>query len=80
VVINNVPESSLRFAREMAMAFLERRRVHVYGVLPEDSRLSATSIGEIAVAADGQFLCRADKREDLVEKPDRRRNECRRSA
>jgi BioD-like phosphotransacetylase family protein len=67
VVINNMPESSLRFAREVAAAFLERRRVNVYGVLPEDSRLSATSIGEIADAADGRFLCRADKRQDLVE-------------
>lgn len=67
IVINNVPEPSLRFAREVAVPLLKRYRVHVYGVLPEDSRLSATTIGEITDAADGQFLCRADKRGDLVE-------------
>jgi len=46
---------------------LERQRVSVFGLLPEDPRLMATSIGEIADAADGRFLCHADKREELVE-------------
>jgi BioD-like phosphotransacetylase family protein len=67
VVINNVPAESLRFAREVATPALERRRVNVFGVLPEETRLLATSIGAIADAADGQFLCHADKRDGLVE-------------
>jgi BioD-like phosphotransacetylase family protein len=67
VVINGVPDSSLRFAVEVATPVLERRRISVFGVLPEDSRLMATSIGEIADAADGQFLTHADKRDELVE-------------
>jgi len=67
VVINNVPAENLRFAREVATPALERRRVSVFGVLPEEARLLATSIGAIADAADGQFLCHADKRDGLVE-------------
>ncbi len=67
IVINNVPQSSLRFAREVAAPFLERHRVTLFGVLPEDARLMATSIREIAEAANGEFLCHADKQEELVE-------------
>jgi len=68
VVINNVPRDNLQFAREVAKPALERRRIGVFGILPEESRLLATSIGEIADAADAQFLCHADKRDVLVEK------------
>jgi len=67
VMINNVPEESLDFVRRVAAPALERRRIPVLGVLPEEPRLLATSIGEIADAADGQFLCHADKRDMLVE-------------
>jgi len=67
VVINGVTDSNLRFVVEVATPALERRRVSVYGVLPEDRRLMATSIGEIADAANGQFLTHADKRDELVE-------------
>jgi BioD-like phosphotransacetylase family protein len=68
VVINNVPSDHLQFAREVAKPALERRRIGVFGILPEEGRLLATSIGEIADAADAQFLCHADKRDVLVEK------------
>jgi BioD-like phosphotransacetylase family protein len=68
VVINNVPLDHLQFAREVAKPALERRRIGVFGILPEEGRLLATSIGEIADAADAQFLCHADKRDVLVEK------------
>lgn len=67
VVINNVPAENLDFVCKVATPALERRRINVFGVLPEEQRLLATSIGEIADAADGQFLCHADKREMLVE-------------
>jgi len=68
VVINNVPADNFQFASQVAKPALERRRIGVFGILPEESRLLATSIGEIADAADAQFLCHADKREVLVEK------------
>jgi BioD-like phosphotransacetylase family protein len=68
VVINNVPLDHLQFAHEVAKPALERRRIGVFGILPEEGRLLATSIGEIADAADAQFLCHADKRDVLVEK------------
>ena len=67
VMINNVPAESLDFMREVAAPALERRRIPVFGILPEEPRLLATSIGEIADAAEGQFLCHADKRDMLVE-------------
>jgi uncharacterized protein len=67
VLINIVPPESLDFIREVAVPALERRRIPVYGILPEEPRLLATSIGEIADAAEGQFLCHANKRDLLVE-------------
>jgi BioD-like phosphotransacetylase family protein len=67
VVINHVPAENMRFAREVAAPALERHRISVFGVLPEEAQLLATSIAEIARAADGQFLCHEDKRDDLVE-------------
>jgi BioD-like phosphotransacetylase family protein len=67
VVINNVLAENLDFVCKVATPALERRRINVFGVLPEEQRLLATSIGEIADAADGQFLCHADKRDMLVE-------------
>ena len=67
VVINNVPPSRLSFAREVAAASLERRRISVFGVLPQEEHLVATTIGEMVHAAEGQFLCRRDKHNELVE-------------
>jgi hypothetical protein len=68
VVINSVPAEHLPFVREVAQPVLERRRIGVFSILPEEARLLATSIGEIADAADAQFLCHADKRDVLVDK------------
>jgi BioD-like phosphotransacetylase family protein len=67
VVINNVPPSRLSFAREVAAASLERRRISVFGVLPQEEHLVATTIGEMVHAAEGKFLCRRDKHDELIE-------------
>ncbi len=67
VVINHVPAENMRFAREVAAPALEQHRINVFGVLPEEAQLLATSIAEIARAAAGQFLCHEDKRDELVE-------------
>jgi len=67
VVFNSVPAQNMHYVQSVAAPSLERRRIAVFGVLPEETRLLATSIGAIADAADGQFLCHADKRDLLVE-------------
>jgi BioD-like phosphotransacetylase family protein len=67
VVINHVPPTRLAFATEVAAPALERRRVSVFGVLRQEEHLVATTAGEIVQAAEGQFLCRRDKRDELVE-------------
>jgi BioD-like phosphotransacetylase family protein len=67
VVINNVPPSRLSFAREVAAPSLERRRISVFGALPQEEHLVAATVGDMVHAAEGQFLCRRDKRSELVE-------------
>ncbi len=67
IVINGVPADGLRFAREVGLPYLEKRRIPVFGILPEENSLQATSVGEIATACQGTFLCGADKAEEMVE-------------
>jgi BioD-like phosphotransacetylase family protein len=67
VVINHVPPTRLAFATEVAAPALERRRISVFGVLRQEEHLVATTAGEIVQAAEGQILCRRDKRDELVE-------------
>ncbi len=55
------------FAREIGAPYLEKRNLPVLGLVPEENLLHATSIGEIAAACQGKFLCGADKADDLVE-------------
>jgi hypothetical protein len=67
ILINAVPPEGMEFARAVAAPYLEKHRIPVLGILPQESKLSATSIGEIAAACEGQFLCCADKSENMVE-------------
>jgi BioD-like phosphotransacetylase family protein len=67
VVVNAVPPDGVCFAGEVGLPYLEKRRIAVLGLLPEEPGLRATSIGEIAAACEGQFLCGADKADELVE-------------
>lgn len=67
LVINGVPSEGMRFAREVGAPYLEKRKISVFGILPDESVLHATSIGEIAAACEGEFLCGADKAGELVE-------------
>ncbi len=67
VVVNAVPPDEMRFAREVGAPCLEKRRIAVLGLLPEEASLRATSIGEIAAACEGQLLCGADKADEVVE-------------
>lgn len=67
VVINSVTPDGMRFARETGVPYLEKHKISVLGLLPEENVLHATSIGEIAAACRGEFLCGADKAGELVE-------------
>jgi BioD-like phosphotransacetylase family protein len=54
-------------ATRLAPAF-ERAGVSVYGILPEDRRLLAPTVGQIATLLDGKFYAGASGQHDLVER------------
>ncbi len=67
VVINAVTPDGIRFATRVGVPYLEKRKVAVFGVLPQEAMLSATSVGEVAAACEGTFLCGAEQASDMVE-------------
>lgn len=67
VVVNSLPPEGMEFARQVGVPYLEKRRIAVFGLLPQENLLRASSIGEIAQACEGRFLCCADSQQALVE-------------
>jgi BioD-like phosphotransacetylase family protein len=67
VVLNVVPEAGFQWASEVARPALERLGIPVYGVLPQEARLAAISVGELADALGARFLVLPDRRFALVE-------------
>ena len=67
VAINAVPEAGWRFANDIARPFLENRGMPVFAVLPQEAKLAAISVGELADVLGGRFLVHPEKRDDLVE-------------
>jgi hypothetical protein len=67
IVINNVPPDAMAFTQQVGVPYLEKRRIAVLSILPMESGMYATSIGEIAAACEGQFLCCDSQAAELVE-------------
>jgi BioD-like phosphotransacetylase family protein len=67
ILINRVPEDATEFVDKIAVPFLEKKKVKVFGVLPEVRGLSALTVGELIRLLDAEVLTRYQRAEALVE-------------
>lgn len=67
VIINKVPQSQLKRAKEEATAQYGAEGIKVLGVIPENRALLAITVGELAECIQGKILNNADKSGELVE-------------
>ncbi len=67
ILINRVPDDAREFVTKIAVPFLERKQVKVFGVLPEVKGLSALTVGELIRLLDAEVLTRYQRAEALVE-------------
>ena len=65
VILNEVVDQ--KKAADLALPFLEKRGITVFGIIPRDPVLKSVSIGDIADALGGKMLIREDMRDVLVE-------------
>jgi hypothetical protein len=55
-ILNRVPAEAADFVHELAVPYLEKRGVPIFGVLPEVSRLAALTVGELVQVLDARIL------------------------
>ena len=67
ILINRVPEDASSFVNKIAVPFLEKKSVRVFGVLPEVRGLSALTVGELIQLLDAEVLTKYQRLEALVE-------------
>jgi len=67
VLINRVPEDASDFVNRIAVPFLERKGVKVFGVIPEVRGLSALTVGELITLLGAEVLTHYQRTEALVE-------------
>lgn len=67
ILINRVPKEASSYVEEIAIPFLEKRGINIFGVLPEERGLSAITVGEIIDVVDAEVLTKNINREALVE-------------
>ena len=68
VIFNRVDPKKCDFVENTVSSYLQSKGVDVFGVIPEDSRLGAVTVGEILRLLDGRLLCGEDKLDEIVEK------------
>jgi len=67
ILINRVPEDAKEFVAKIAVPFLEKKNIKVFGVLPEVRGLSALTVGELIKLLDAEVLTKYQRSEALVE-------------
>lgn len=67
IIINRVPKEATNFVSEVAVPYLERHDIPVFGVIPEKRGLEALSVQEIIDTLDAQVLTKEVNLEALVE-------------
>jgi BioD-like phosphotransacetylase family protein len=67
ILINRVPDDAKEFVTKIAVPFLEKKNVKVFGVLPEVRGLSALTVGELIKLLDAEVLTKYQRSEALVE-------------
>jgi BioD-like phosphotransacetylase family protein len=66
-LINRVPEDANDFIKKTAVPFLEKKKVKVFGILPEVRGLSALTVGELIKLLDAEVLTKYQRAGALVE-------------
>jgi BioD-like phosphotransacetylase family protein len=67
ILINRVPEDANSFVKNIAIPFLEKKDIKVFGVLPEVRGLSALTVGELIQLLNAEVLTQYQRTEALVE-------------
>jgi uncharacterized protein len=67
IIINRVPPDATAFVSEVAVSYLERQGIIVFGVLPEVRRLEALTVAELAAVLEAQVLTKYYAPEAMVE-------------
>lgn len=67
ILINRVPDDAMDFVNKIAVPFLEKKQVKVFGVIPEVRGLSALTVGELIKLLDAEVLTKYQRAEALVE-------------
>jgi BioD-like phosphotransacetylase family protein len=67
ILINRVPEDASEFVNKIAVPFLEKKNVKVFGVLPEVRGLSALTVSELIRLLNAEVLTRYQSADALVE-------------
>lgn len=67
IIINRVPKEATNFVSEVAVPYLERHGIPVFGVIPEKRGLEALTVQEIIDALDAQVLTKDVNLQALVE-------------
>jgi hypothetical protein len=67
ILINRVPDDAMDFVTKIAVPFLEKKEVKVFGILPEVRGLSALTVGELIKLLEAEVLTKYQRAEALVE-------------
>jgi BioD-like phosphotransacetylase family protein len=67
VILNRVPADAMRFVTEMALPYIEKRGIPVFGVLPDSKGLSALTVNELIKVLEAEVLTRNTRHQALVE-------------
>jgi BioD-like phosphotransacetylase family protein len=67
VIINRVPEEAMSFVTEMAVPYLEKQGIPVFGVLPEVRSLAALTVQELIDVLGAEVLTNTVNPEGVVE-------------
>jgi len=67
VVLNRVAPGRIDYFKRRIIPFLKREGIEVLGMIPQDTLLSAISVGELCDSLGGEILCSPEKADELVE-------------
>jgi BioD-like phosphotransacetylase family protein len=67
ILINRVPTEANSFIKEIAIPFIEKRGIPVFGVLPEERSLAALTLEEIIEVLQPELLTKVNRPDALVE-------------
>lgn len=68
VIFNRVDPKKRDFVVDTVSPYLESKGINVFGVIPEDPKLGALTVGEILKMLSGELLCCEDKLGESVER------------